>query len=80
MIVIGVVPATLRGDIAFQDVEFRYPTRPDQTVLNKLSISISAGQSVAFVGHRFVALASRISMSDQWMRQVECSGAVAATV
>mmetsp|Transcript_164 Transcript_164/g.364 ORF Transcript_164/g.364 Transcript_164/m.364 type:complete len:1262 (-) Transcript_164:6-3791(-) len=36
--------------IEFKSVCFRYPTRPDTTVLQDLSLSIRKGQKVAFVG------------------------------
>ncbi|WP_448519952.1 ABC transporter ATP-binding protein [Rhodoflexus sp.] len=41
----------LKGDIAYQNVVFRYPTREDVTVLNDLSFHVSAGEKVALVGH-----------------------------
>ena len=41
---------SLFGDIEFQNVDFRYPTRPDQKILSNFSIKIPAGQMVALVG------------------------------
>jgi ATP-binding cassette subfamily B (MDR/TAP) protein 1 len=38
------------GDIAFQDVKFRYPSRPDALVLKGIDLSIPSGSSVALVG------------------------------
>lgn len=38
------------GTIEFRDVHFRYPTRPDQPVLQGLSFTIKPGQYVALVG------------------------------
>ncbi|XP_026849432.1 multidrug resistance protein homolog 65 [Drosophila persimilis] len=40
----------LRGDVEFQDVFFRYPSRPEVTVHRGLNIRIRAGQTVALVG------------------------------
>ncbi|GAA6016228.1 hypothetical protein JCM11491_003775 [Sporobolomyces phaffii] len=40
----------LRGDIAFKDVKFAYPSRPDVPVLKGLSFSVKAGQCVGIVG------------------------------
>ncbi|TDG52500.1 hypothetical protein AWZ03_000733 [Drosophila navojoa] len=40
----------LRGDIEFQDVFFRYPSRPEIIVHRGLNIKIRAGQTVALVG------------------------------
>ncbi len=36
--------------VAFTDVRFRYPSRPAHTVLQGLTLSIEAGQTVALVG------------------------------
>ncbi len=41
---------TLRGQITFENVEFRYPSRPELTVLQDVSFSIEPGQEVAIVG------------------------------
>jgi len=38
------------GSITFEDVKFRYPSRPDVKVLKGISFTISQGQAVAFVG------------------------------
>lgn len=40
----------IQGNVSFQDVHFSYPTRPDDTVLDGLSVEIPAGKTVAFVG------------------------------
>lgn len=40
----------VRGDIVFDDVSFRYPTRPDTPALENVSLEIAAGETVAFVG------------------------------
>jgi ATP-binding cassette subfamily B protein len=48
------VPATLSepvaGRISFNDVTFRYPSRPDDTALQNFSLSIEPGETVAIVG------------------------------
>ncbi|WP_027001877.1 ABC transporter ATP-binding protein [Hugenholtzia roseola] len=44
-------PIQMQGDIAFKNVCFSYPTRPDVQVLNDLSLQIKAGEKVALVGH-----------------------------
>jgi len=40
----------LRGAIAFDDLTFAYPSRPDENVLKNISVSIEANQMVALVG------------------------------
>lgn len=38
------------GRITFENVSFRYPSRPESLALNELSLSIERGETVAFVG------------------------------
>lgn len=40
----------VRGEIAFQDVQFHYPTRPDQSALDGVNFTIKPGETVALVG------------------------------
>ena len=46
----GLAPLQVRGDIDYQHVAFRYPTRPDLAVLQDISFDIQAGEKVALVG------------------------------
>ncbi|KAG0749530.1 hypothetical protein G6F57_002450 [Rhizopus arrhizus] len=46
----GAKPETFTGEIEFKDVMFKYPTRPDVTILKKLNLKIRPGMTVAFVG------------------------------
>uniref|UniRef100_H3H425 Bile salt export pump n=1 Tax=Phytophthora ramorum TaxID=164328 RepID=H3H425_PHYRM len=46
----GTQPANLEGKIEFRNVLFRYPTRPEVTVLRNYNLTIEAGQTVAFCG------------------------------
>ena len=39
-----------RGAIAFEQVSFRYPTRPDQPALQDFSLDVRPGETVALVG------------------------------
>jgi len=41
---------TVRGDISFKDVSFRYPMRPDAPVLSEFNLKIKKGSVVALVG------------------------------
>jgi len=38
------------GALSFENVTFRYPTRPDDKALHELSLAIAAGETVAVVG------------------------------
>lgn len=40
----------LKGAIAFDDLTFAYPSRPDENVLKNINVSIEANQMVALVG------------------------------
>ena len=46
----GLPADNLQGSISFQNVVFKYPTRPDITVLNGLDLQVKPGQFVALVG------------------------------
>ncbi len=38
------------GAVSFENIEFRYPTRPDTAALNGFSLNVAAGEAVALVG------------------------------
>jgi ATP-binding cassette subfamily B protein len=40
----------LRGEVEFRDVQFRYPSRPEVTVLKGISFSVRPGEKIALVG------------------------------
>jgi ATP-binding cassette subfamily B protein len=44
------LPEPARGEIAFDNVVFRYPSRPDYAALNGFSLKIAPGEAVALVG------------------------------
>ncbi|MFQ8430823.1 ABC transporter transmembrane domain-containing protein [Amaricoccus sp. W119] len=44
------LPARVRGEIAFEDVTFRYPSRPEIPALSDLSLHVRPGETVALVG------------------------------
>lgn len=46
----GQKPSVLIGDLAFENIQFAYPTRPNITVLQSFNLNIKRGQTVAFVG------------------------------
>mgnify|MGYP000632597356 CR=1 FL=1 len=43
-------PARSRGEVAFDNVNFSYPTRPETAALHNVSFQIRAGEKVAIVG------------------------------
>ena len=44
------LPVPPRGEVAFENVRFAYPTRPGTFVLDGVSLSVRAGEKVAIVG------------------------------
>jgi ATP-binding cassette, subfamily B, bacterial len=44
------LPTPPRGALAFDHVEFRYPTRPEVAALHDFSLTVSPGERVAIVG------------------------------
>jgi len=44
------LPSPPRGALAFEDVSFAYPTRPDGPALRDLSFAVAPGETVAIVG------------------------------
>ncbi len=44
------LPEPSRGKIAFDNVSFAYPTRPDTQALSNFSLTVSPGETVAVVG------------------------------
>jgi ATP-binding cassette subfamily B protein len=44
------LPEPAMGEIEFRDVSFAYPMRPDRAALDRLSFSVTPGETVAIVG------------------------------
>ena len=44
------LPKALRGAIRFEQVEFRYPSRPDRAALHDFSLDVEPGHTIALVG------------------------------
>lgn len=44
------LPIPPRGDVAFENVSFSYPTRPDHLAVDGVSFAVKAGEKVAVVG------------------------------
>lgn len=47
----GHTSLTFRGEVKFEQVRFRYPTRPEVEVLKEVSFHIKSGEKVALAGH-----------------------------
>ncbi|HXI87344.1 MAG TPA: ABC transporter transmembrane domain-containing protein, partial [Parvularculaceae bacterium] len=44
------LPATVRGEVAFDAVRFAYPLRPESQALNGVTLQVDPGETVALVG------------------------------
>lgn len=44
------LPSPPQGRVAFEDVVFRYPSRPETSALNDFSLAVAPGETVALVG------------------------------
>jgi ATP-binding cassette subfamily B protein len=44
------LPKPVQGSVRFEDVSFRYPTRPDSLALDRFDLSVTPGETVAIVG------------------------------
>ena len=45
-----ILKRNVKGDISLKNVKFSYPTRPDQVVIDNLSLDVEAGKMVALCG------------------------------
>ncbi|XP_039141978.1 putative multidrug resistance protein [Dioscorea cayenensis subsp. rotundata] len=46
----GKILENVHGDVEFKGVDFAYPSRPENVILNKFSLNVPAGMTVALVG------------------------------
>ena len=62
----GLRPETIRGDIEFKDVCFSYPTRPEQVILDRFSLKVKEGSTVALVGHSGSGKSTIVSLLERF--------------
>lgn len=56
----------IQGTLEFRDVHFRYPTRPEQPVLQGLNLKVEPGQYVALVGASGCGKSTTISLLERF--------------
>ena len=44
------LPKPVQGSVRFEEVSFRYPTRPDSLALDRFELAVAPGETVAIVG------------------------------
>ncbi|GMH15734.1 hypothetical protein Nepgr_017575 [Nepenthes gracilis] len=63
---VGLTLASVKGDIEFEHVMFRYPTRPDVQIFKDLCLSIPSGKTVALVGESGSGKSTTISLIERF--------------
>ncbi|GJM93463.1 hypothetical protein PR202_ga10021 [Eleusine coracana subsp. coracana] len=56
----------IKGDIELKDVYFRYPSRPDQLILDRLSLQVASGTTMAIVGESGSGKSTVISLVERF--------------
>ena len=62
----GLKPKEIKGAISVRDVNFTYPTRPNDPVLQGMSLEMSAGDTVAFVGRSGSGKSTIVSLIERF--------------
>ncbi|KAL2524305.1 ABC transporter B family member 9 [Abeliophyllum distichum] len=62
----GTTLDTIKGDIEFQHVNFKYPTRPDIQIFKDLSLTMPSGKTVALVGESGSGKSTVISLIERF--------------
>jgi ATP-binding cassette subfamily B (MDR/TAP) protein 1 len=57
---------SLRGELAFRHVDFRYPARPDRPVFSDLSVTFAARQVTAICGESGAGKSSAIALIERF--------------
>lgn len=65
----GLMPGSCTGNIEIHDLAFAYPSRPDNRVLNGLSLSIPAKKTTALVGASGSGKSTVIGLLERWYDQ-----------
>lgn len=67
----GKILSYVRGDIEFKDVDFYYPTRPENVILQGLNMKVKAGKSVGLVGTNGSGKSTIISLLERFYDPVK---------
>ncbi|GMR36809.1 hypothetical protein PMAYCL1PPCAC_07004 [Pristionchus mayeri] len=58
----GVRLDSVRGEVEYHDIHFRYPSRPDAPILRGVSLKIQPGTHIALVGHSGCGKSTLVSL------------------
>eukprot|EP00253_Pinus_taeda_P001520 PITA_01520 len=62
----GTTLENVKGDIEFQHVSFKYPTRPDIQIFRDLSVIVNSGKTIALVGESGSGKSTVISLLERF--------------
>mmetsp|Transcript_16049 Transcript_16049/g.23730 ORF Transcript_16049/g.23730 Transcript_16049/m.23730 type:complete len:1474 (-) Transcript_16049:102-4523(-) len=62
----GLKPTDIRGQISFRNIDFFYPTRPNNPILKNFSLEIEAGKTIALVGPSGGGKSTTISLIERF--------------
>jgi ATP-binding cassette subfamily B (MDR/TAP) protein 1 len=65
----GGIRPPVKGQIDFVNIKFKYPARPNVTVLDKFNLTIEPGQSVALVGPSGSGKSTVVGLLQRWYEQ-----------
>ncbi|PIA51511.1 hypothetical protein AQUCO_01100393v1 [Aquilegia coerulea] len=62
----GITISTVKGELKFKDVNFAYPSRPENLVLRKFNLNVTAGQTLGLVGRSGSGKSTIISLIERF--------------
>lgn len=62
----GITPERVDGYLGLENVQFHYPTRPDQQIFNGVDVAAKPGQTVALVGPSGCGKSTIIALLERW--------------
>ncbi|ORZ28896.1 P-loop containing nucleoside triphosphate hydrolase protein [Lobosporangium transversale] len=62
----GIAPTKVDGSLGLENVDFHYPTRPDQQIFKGVNVSVRPSQTVALVGPSGCGKSTIIALLERW--------------
>lgn len=61
-----IVKGDYTSEVRFSSIKFKYPTRPDTTVLNDFNLEVMPGQTVALVGSSGCGKSTTVQLTERF--------------